>query len=126
MNLFKNKPVIIESDRKPLEMIATKHLSAAPERLKNAALQHYDIRYRPGREVTLADSLSHLATSKKGPQIQVGVKVCHIQFSKTGLNELHYETRKDEVLDRLKEHILTEFPEKANNIHPNVRPFWNF
>ena len=52
--------------------------------------------------------------------------MCHIQFSKPRLNELHDETHKDEVLDRLKEHILTGFPERARDIHTSVRPFWNF
>ena len=129
-NYIYGKPVIIESDHKPLEMIAKKHLSAAPARLQRMLLrlQHYDyhIRYRPGHEMTLADSLSRLPTSKKGPQIQLDVKVCHIQFSKPRLNELRDETRKDEVFDRLKEHILTGFPERARDIHPSVRPFWNF
>ena len=74
--------------------------------------------------MTLADSLSRLLTSKKGPQIQLAV--CHIQFSEPRLNELRDETCKDEVLETLKEHILRRFPERARDIHPSVRPFWNF
>ena len=43
-NYIYGKPVIIESDHKPLEMIAKKHLSAATARLQRILLrlQHYD------------------------------------------------------------------------------------
>ena len=47
-------------------------------------------------------------------------------YSKPRFNEQRDETHKDEMLDRLKEHILTGFPERARDIHPSVRPFWNF
>ena len=55
---------IIESDHKPLEMISMKNLIAAPVRLQRMLLrlQQYDmvITYRPGKEMLLADALTHL------------------------------------------------------------------
>ena len=54
---------IAESDHKPLEMIAMKNLANASPRLQRMLLelQRYDvtIKYRPGKEMQLADALSH-------------------------------------------------------------------
>ena len=54
---------IAESDHKPLEMTAMKNLANAPPRLQMMLLelQRYDvtIKYRPGKEMQLADALSH-------------------------------------------------------------------
>ena len=53
---------VAESDHKPLEMIAMKNLANAPQRLQRMLLelQRYDvtIKYRPGKEMQLADALS--------------------------------------------------------------------
>ena len=53
---------IAESDHKPLEMIAMKNLVNAPPHLQRMLLdlQRYDvtIKYRPGKEMQLADTLS--------------------------------------------------------------------
>ena len=54
---------IAESDHKPLEMIAMKNLANVPPCLQRMLLelQRYDvtIKYRPGKEMQLADALSH-------------------------------------------------------------------
>ena len=55
------RPFTVESDHKPLEMIHQKSLVSAPPRLQRMLLQlqRYDvtIRYRPGKEMLLADVL---------------------------------------------------------------------
>ena len=55
---------IVETDHKPFEMISLKNLTAAPAQLQRMLLhlQQYDliITYRPGKEMLLADALSHL------------------------------------------------------------------
>ena len=56
------RPFTVESDHKPLEMIHQKSLASAPPRLQRMLLQlqRYDvtIRYRPGKEMLIADALS--------------------------------------------------------------------
>ena len=56
------KQFTIQLDHKPLEMIHLKNLAAAPQRLQRMLLriQPYDIviRYKPGKEMTLVDSMS--------------------------------------------------------------------
>ena len=68
-----------------LEMISMKNLIAAPARLQRMLpqLQQYNmtIMYRPGKEMLLADALSHLP-SWTDTQIQLNLKSwCHIHFS---------------------------------------------
>ena len=54
----------MQMDHKPLEMISLKNVTAAPACLQRMllCLQQYDlvITYWPGREMLLADALSHL------------------------------------------------------------------
>ena len=56
------KPIHVESDHKPLQVIFTKPLSQAPSRLQKMLmqLQEYDITltYKKGTDMYLADALS--------------------------------------------------------------------
>ena len=56
------RPFTVELNHKPLEMIHQKSLASAPLRLQRMLLQlqwyHVTIRYRPGKEMLLADALS--------------------------------------------------------------------
>ena len=64
------RPFTVESDHKPLEMIHQKSLVSAPPRLQRMLLQlqQYDvtIRYRPGKEMLLADALSRCPSRASG------------------------------------------------------------
>ena len=55
---------MVETDHKPLEMISLKNLISAPVHLQRMllSLQQYDkvITYQSGKEMLLADVLSHL------------------------------------------------------------------
>ena len=73
------KPFVVETDHKPLEMIHKKSLASTPPpppppppRLRRMLLrlQHYDviIKYRPGKEMVLADSLSRLSPPPPPPR----------------------------------------------------------
>ena len=59
----------VESDHKPLGIICPKNLTAAPPRLQwmLLRLKEYDMvtKYRPGKEILLADGLSRLPNKKK-------------------------------------------------------------
>ena len=59
-----SRTFIVEMDHKPLEMISLKNVTAAPAHLQRMLLhlQQYDlvITYQPGKEMFLADALSHL------------------------------------------------------------------
>ena len=99
------RKVVIESDHKPLEMISRKNLAAAPVRLQRMLLQlqryDYTISYRPGKEMTLADSLSRIPIAATHKEIYLDVQVCLIQFSRSRLDELRSATQDDETFRNL-------------------------
>ena len=59
------RPVVVESDHKPLEAIFKKHLSSAPPRIARMMLriQKYDaqMKYVPGKDISVADALSRIS-----------------------------------------------------------------
>ena len=95
----------MEMDHKPLEMINLKNLTVAPACLQRMLLhlQQYDlvITYWPGREMLLADALSHLP-SRTNTEIQLDLPSgCHIDVC------LHPETSdQDWCIDTMGPHPL--------------------
>ena len=69
-----DRKIILYTDHKPLVSISRKPLASAPKRLQRLllCLQQYDaeIRYRPGRELYLADTLSRAYLSLSPTDIQ--------------------------------------------------------
>ena len=63
-NFLFGQDFIVESDHRPLESIHLKHISSAPALLRRMLLrlQPYTMvfKYKPGREVAVADALSQL------------------------------------------------------------------
>ena len=63
----------VESDHKPLENIQYKSMANTPPRLQRMMLRlqpyDYNIVYRPGREMVLADALSRLDPTRGPPLI---------------------------------------------------------
>ena len=94
-----SRTFIIETDHKPLEMISLKNLTAAPAQLQRMLLhqQQYDliIMYRPGKEMLLADALSHLP-SRTNTKIKLDLRVNAISiyaFSQRRLTKIAAETQ---------------------------------
>ena len=97
--------VILYTDHKPLVSISSKPLASAPKRLQRLLLrlQQYDaeIRYRPGREMYLADTLSraYLSLSPTDTQRSETEKevesihaVDYLAISEQQLSEIKQET----------------------------------
>ena len=95
------RPFTVESDHKPLEMIHQKSLASVAPRLQRMLLQlqQYDvtIRYRPGKDMLLADALSR-CPSQASWEIILDMRVNYIAFSKTWIAKLKETTRKDPIL----------------------------
>ena len=77
------KSFILESDHIPLAMINLKNLAAAPQRLQRMFLRiqpYYVLRYKPGKQMMLADVMSRQPSSET-TQIDLDVQVSFVQFS---------------------------------------------
>ena len=92
---------IAESDHKPLEMIAMKNLANVPPRLQRMLLelQRYDvtIKYRPGKEMQLADALSH-CLARASQEIKLDMRVDYIAFTKPWIEKLKDSMQRDPIL----------------------------
>ena len=123
------KHFTIESDHKPLEMIQQKPLTAAPPRLQRMLLrlQTYDvkIRYLPGKEMMLADSLSR-SPSKDSTAIDLDLQIHHVQFTPQRLDQIRRETKQDAELKQLMETIVVGWPEKRRDVPRQIQPYWPF
>lgn len=77
--------VKISTDHKPLEAIMRKPLSAAPARLQRMMLrlQKYDltVRYRPGKEIPVADTLLRLHLRETVHQVVANLAVSDQKMS---------------------------------------------
>lgn len=122
----------VESDHKPLESIQLKHLKAAPPRLQRMLLriQPYDliIKYIPGKEMKIADTLSRMSPEEKGAVKDLNVTIHSVmsEFSCNILQRIREETEKDYELNALKEIVYTGWPNNRQDVPQTCRPYWNY
>ncbi|KAK7105231.1 hypothetical protein V1264_016637 [Littorina saxatilis] len=124
--------VHIESDHKPLEAILQKPLSAAPRRLQGMMLraQAYDIvvRYKKGKEMYLADTLSraYINAPSKQEDIELVNMVAFLPIRQERLEKLKNATDDDETLQRLKKVIMTGWPEEKQDLPAELTSYFSF
>lgn len=130
-NFIYGKSFIVESDHKPLSMIKLKNLKAAPGRLQRMLLQIQDydvtIRYKPGKEMVLADPLSRLnPLPGDSPEMDVRIHSSVTLFSDQKTKQLKDETNKDPELVMLREVIFHGFPDTRKELNTNLRKYWAY
>ena len=123
---------IVEMDHKLLEMISLKNLTAAPTQLQRMLLhlQQYDpvIMYQPGREILLADALSHLP-SRTNTEIKLDLRVNAISmfaFSPRCLTKIAAETQQDPILSMVHRLTLNSWPDRQGCVPRAARFYWSF
>lgn len=133
----------VVTDHKPLEMIFKKPLRVAPPRLQRMMLKvqgyDFDVQYRPGNEMTLADTLSRMPNVSNTGYIDLdshveeismrsidNTDIDMINFSEEKRRELRAETTKDHVLHKLAECIFIGWPEDIKYIPNELRNFWTY
>ena len=121
------------SDNKPLEPISKKPLATAPKRLQRLLLrlQQYDveIRYKPGPEMYLADTLSrtYLPTTAHSPAEEETERIHAVVFlpiSEPQLAEIQRETAADSVLQSLIQVILQGWPDQKEALPSELHPYF--
>ena len=123
---------LAESDHKPLEAIQQKNLISAPPRLQRMLLrlQPYDvtIKYRPGKQMQVADALSMLSPEEDAPIPDLNVQIHDVcpQFSSRCLQKIRAETAEDPELSALKEVVYNGWPTTVRELPPLVRPYWTY
>ena len=120
---------IAESDHKPLEMIAMKNLVNAPPRLQRMLLelQRYDvtIKYRPGKEMQLADALSR-CPARASQEIKLDMRVDYIAFTKPWIEKLKDSTQRDPILATVYQLTQQGWPHQRKHVPHLARRYWDF
>ena len=127
------KEIEVESDHKPLESITKKPLSAAPPCLQRMLLQlqRYTFTqvYKPGKDMMLADTLSCAYINDKPENTDLEEdQICAVNFIMSNLpisdpkrTEIFSATEHDTTMMRLKNTILSGWPEKRSQVHQDLR-----
>ena len=126
------RPIFVESDHKPLESIVRKQLHMTPKRLQRMLLrlQGYDInlRYRPGREMTLADTLSRAPRDSQQSEPEKNIEnvnmIGDLPVSEPTLNEIAAHTSVDPDMQILKSLIVSGWPESKNEVPFQLRGYF--
>ena len=107
------RPVIVQSDHKPLETITKKALDQAPKRLQLMLLRAlaYDVtvQYLKGEKMMLADTLSRASIPHSKDftgDMDVCIHATHATISDTHLKDIREATLKDKLLCKVKRVIL--------------------
>ena len=133
----------VVTDHKPLEMIFSKPLHAAPPRLQRMMLKvqgyNFEVHYRPGQEMVLTDTLSRLPNRQKNQKMELDTQVgsvliehidtIHIDllnFSPKKQEQIREETTKDEGLRGLAQIIYSGWPETRQELPPILRDYWSY
>ena len=123
------RPFTVESDHKPLEMIHQKSLASAPPRLQRMLLQlqRYDlvIRYKPGKEMLLADAMSR-CPSHSSEEIKLDMRVDYIAFNKAWIAKLKEATWEDPILSTVYQLTQQGWPHQRRHTPRMARHYWDF
>ena len=122
------------SDHKPLEMIVKKSLSKAPKRLQGMLLRlqkyDYDIRYNPGKNMVITDTLSRafLPADPNEPAMEYEEvnMVSFLPIRDERLELLRKATSEDETLQMLKTTIITGWPDERSKVPEQLTPFFSY
>ena len=125
--------VILWTDHKPLVSIYKKPLASVPKRLQRLLLrlQQYDVdlKYKPGSEMYLADTLSRAClkntTQSKAEEETESIHATDfLPISEPQLKEIQVETAQDDTLQQLKKTIISGWPESKKDVPACLHPYF--
>lgn len=135
------RPVAVESDHKPLEVIFKKPLLSAPKRLQRMLLQlqkfELQLAYKKGSEMYLADFLSRAPVTKghtvKDEEFEIFatqlVKIDQskgLKISGVKLEDLKAQTKDDEDMQELMDIIQGGWPDSKHEVPVALRDYFGY
>ena len=125
------KPVIVETDHKPLVTIINKPMHAIPARLQKMMLQlqKFDItlKYTKGADLFIADTLSRAPQPDHTSDLIEQYEVMSIlPISSTRITELQRNTVTDDLLQCVSGYIKTGWPQRVSSVPQHARNFFLF
>ena len=106
-----------------------KNLANAPPRLQRMLLelQRYDvtIKYRPGKEMQLANALSR-CPARASQEIKLDMRVDYIAFTKPWIEKLKDSTQRDPILATVYQLTQQGWPHQRRHVPRLARRYWDF
>ena len=120
----------MESDHKPLEMIQLKDLNVAPKRLQRMLLelQRYKItsKYRPGKEMQLADAMSCCPARTQFSPVKLDLRVNYVAFKRIWIESVKEASEVDPILSTVYQIVLKGLPSSRRHMPRIAKRYWDF
>ena len=131
------KQFTLETDQKPLVSIYKKHMVEISSRIQRLIVrsflyQPFDVQYRRGKEIPLADALSRVTPTPveedgiQLPIVAVNLITSNIPVSSTEIGLICEETSKDPTLTLLRHYIHMGWPIDHRMLPQELHTFWNY
>ena len=131
------KEFTLETDQKPLVSIYRKQMVEISPRIQRLVVrsfpyQLFDIQYRKGMEIPLADALSRVTPTPveedgiQLPIVAVNIITSNLPVSSTEIELIHEETSKDPTLTLLRHYIHMGWPNDCRMLPQELHTFWNY
>ena len=131
------KQFTLETDEKPLVSIYKKHMVEISPRIQRLVVrsfpyQPFDVQYRRGKEIPLADTLSRVTPTPveedgiQLPIVAVNLITSNVPVSSSEIDLIHGETAKDPTLNLLRHYIHMGWPVDRRMLPHEIHTFWNY
>jgi len=134
------RQIIIETDHKPLITIVKKPLTAAPKRLQRMLLRlqryNFELVFRPGTQVVIADALSRAYAPDTGVQTKFAAEIASMvsvdiadgiraSTSDVTLRRIRDAAKDDDVYQQLHRQIVNGWPSNGH-VPPDLQQYAPF
>ena len=131
------KEFTLETDQKPLVSIYRKHMVEISPRIQRLIVrsfpyQPFDVQYRKGMEIPLADALSRVTPTPveedgiQLPVVAVNLITSNVPVSSTEIELIHSELSKDPTFTVLRHYINIGWPSECRKLPQELHTFWNY
>ena len=125
------RKMVLWTDHKPLVSIARRPLSSGPKSLQRLLLRMpHEIRYKPGSQMYLADTLSRAYLKDEGrSRVEQEVESIHtvdfLPISEPQLREIKEATQCHPILQALKKEVLNGWPISKDSLPSELHQYLN-
>ena len=132
------RPVVVQSDHKPLEGVFQKSIASTTPRLQRMLLRlleyNITVQYTPGKEMFVADTLSRSYLIKEPPSrvekeiaedtvISINTIIADAPVSNSRLQKIREECTRDEEMQLLRQYIINGFPQDNSKLSGMLRQY---
>ena len=121
-------PVTVYNDHKPLEMLQKKPIHSALPCLQRMLLRlqkyDYNIIYKHGKDMVLADRLSRFPSRNENLPIELHHNIHHVTLTQDKINIIYSSTKRDPILHTAYHLTLNGWPTKFYEVPHIAHQYW--